>query len=104
MRAICRFIGCALCLAGIGSAAASSLDNHELDGTPQTIIDSSGQHEGGGDGNSLNRDCPPSENGDGNNRSSTGSSGSPIGGASATPSSPRRSHLGWQSLLPGSIQ
>ena len=106
MRATYRLIGCALCIAGIGGAAATNLDTHDLDGSPQAMIDSVGSHGGGSssDTTGLGRDCPPADN----SGRSTGTSGSSqdrsSGGASSTSSPPHRPHLGWQSLLPGSIQ
>jgi len=105
MRATYRLIGCALCIAGIGSAAAASLDTHDLDGSPQAMIDGSSSRGGGsgGDATGLTRDCLPADGNGGSTGSSGGSQDRSSGGGS-TPSSPHRPHLGWQSLLPGSIQ
>jgi hypothetical protein len=105
MRAIHRLIGCALCIAGIGSAAATSLDTQEVDSSPRTT-ESATTHGGdasGGDALGLNRDCPSAGNND--NAGNTSSSGNDrSGGASSAPTQTHRLHLGWQSLLPGSIQ
>lgn len=106
MRATHRFIGCALCIAGIGSAAATSLDTQPLDSSPHAAIDSSSPHDGnssGGDVAGLSHDCTPAASSDGSSSTSS-SSNDPSGGASSTPMSSHRPHLGWQSLLPGSIQ
>ena len=107
MRAIHWFIGCALCAAGIGSAAAASLETQDVDNSPRATIDNASPHDSntgsGGDALGLNRDCPPASNSD----SSSGTSSSAndrSGGSSSAPVSTRRPHLGWQSLLPGSIQ
>jgi hypothetical protein len=107
MRATHWLIGCALCIAGIGSAAAASLETQDLDGSPHATIDNASPHDGntssGGDSLGLNRDCPPSRNSD--NSGSTSSNGNDhSGGGSSAPVPTRRPHLGWQSLLPGSIQ
>lgn len=106
MRATFWLIGCALCIAGIGSAAATSLDTQDLDSSPRATADSSTTHGGnasGGDALGLARDCPPASNSD--NAGNTSSNGSDhSGGASSAPTQTHRLHLGWQSLLPGSIQ
>ncbi len=106
MRATFWFVGCALCIAGIGGAAATSLDSQDLDSSPHATADSTttrGGNASGGDALGLARDCPPASNGDNSgNNSSNGSDHS--GGASSAPTQTRRQHLGWQSLLPGSIQ
>lgn len=107
MRAIHRFIGCALCIAGIGTAAATSLDTQPLDGLPHAAIDGTTSHDsnsnGGGDVAGLNRDCAPASSSEGSG-SALESSNDRSGGASSVPMPSQRSHLGWQSLLPGSIQ
>lgn len=107
MRATYRLIGCALCIAGIGSAAATSLETQDLDSSPHTALESTSPHDGntssGGDALGLNRDCPSSRSGD--SSSGTSSNGNDrSGGGSSAPTPTRRPHLGWQSLLPGSIQ
>lgn len=111
MRATHWLIGCVLCIAGIGTAAATSVGAQGLDGSARTVIDSPGQHDssssGGGGGDVLG---PPTHDNTPASRSSdssgdTSSNGNDhSGGASSAPASPRRPHLGWQSLLPGSIQ
>lgn len=106
MRAIHRLIGCALCIAGIGSAAATSLDAQELDNAPHATTDSATSHGGnasGGDALGLARDCQSAGNSDSSGNSS-GNSNDHSGGGSSAPMPTRRPHLGWQSLLPGSIQ
>jgi len=108
MRATHWLIGCALCLAGLGSAAAASLDvAQDLDSSSHATLDNASTHDGngssGGDALGLNRDCP-SASGSDSAAGSGGSGGTRSGGASSAPAPARRSHLGWQSLLPGSIQ
>ncbi|WP_426700913.1 hypothetical protein ACPPVV_16270 [Rhodanobacter sp. Col0626] len=106
MRAIHRFIGCALCLAGMGSAAAASPDAQTIDSSPHAAIDGTNPHDGGGSGGDaagLNRDCAPAASSD--SSSSISSSGNDRSGdATSIPMPNHRPHLGWQSLLPGSIQ
>ena len=108
MRATYWLVGCALCIAGIGSAAATSLDTtQDLDSSSHAALDSSSPHDGntgsGGDALGLTRDCPPASSSD-SSGSTSGNGSDHSGGASSAPTPTRRPHLGWQSLLPGSIQ
>lgn len=104
MRAAYWLVGCTLCIAGIGGASAASVDSQDLENAPHTIIDSASAHDstlgGGGEATGLGRDCPSTSN----DNSATGSGGGHSGGSSTTPTPSHRPHLGWQSLLPGSIQ
>ncbi len=107
MRATHWLIGCALCIAGSGGAAATSLDTAQDLDPSHAALDSASLHDGntgsGGDALGLTRDCPPASS----SESSSGTSGNGSGrsgGASSVPTPTRRPHLGWQSLLPGSIQ
>ncbi|MDE1893320.1 MAG: hypothetical protein KGJ96_06995 [Xanthomonadaceae bacterium] len=113
MRATHRLIGCALCIVGLGSASAASLGTQELNGSVHVAADNAPTREGsaasGGDALELNHESAPDSTG--NSGSSDSSSGSAASGgnehAANTPSAPapaRPLHLGWQSLLPGSIQ
>ncbi|WP_426688246.1 hypothetical protein [Rhodanobacter ginsengiterrae] len=106
MRAVHWLVGCALCIAGIGGASAASVDSQDLDNSPRTLLDSSSAHDGntssGGDATGLGHDCPPASSTD-NSGSNPGNAHSG-GGSSTAPAPSRRPHLGWQSLLPGSIQ
>ena len=105
MRATRQILGCALCLAIAGSAAAATLDaqgidqvtqgtsnrsSHDSDGTGGDVARTS--HHSSGAASSSGTTSSPSRNG--NDRSA---------GTSSAPA-PARPHLGWQSLLPGSIQ
>lgn len=106
MRATHWLIGCALCIAGIGGAAATSLDTTQDLDPSHAALDSASPHDGntssGGDALGLTRDCPPASSDSSGSTSGNGSGRS--GGASSAPTPTRRPHLGWQSLLPGSIQ
>lgn len=107
MRAIHRIISCALCIAGMGSAAATNLDTQPLDSSPHAAIDSASPHDGnsgGGDVTGLNRDCTPASDSSSTSTTSGNSSDHSGGDSSSMPMPSRRAHLGWQSLLPGSIQ
>ena len=107
MRATPWIIGCALCIAGIGGAAATSVDTAQDLDTSHAALDSASPHDGntssGGDALGLTRDCPPASSND-NSGGTSGNGSGRSGGASSAPTPTRRPHLGWQSLLPGSIQ
>lgn len=107
MRVTHWLVGCALCLAGIGSATAASLETQEQDSSSHATLESTSSHDGntssGGDALGLNRDCPSARGSE--NSGGTSSNGNDRSGGGPSASMPaRRPHLGWQSLLPGSIQ
>lgn len=95
-------IGCALCVGGIGAASAMDADGQDLS-TMQRSVDSTSNHDGaggsGGDALGLSREANTAP-------SSSSSSSSDNCPQQVTPSRPARrpTHIGWQSLLPGSIQ
>jgi hypothetical protein len=96
----CLF-GCLLALASMGSAAAMGVTTQDPN-APHATIDS-GSRDGGGssDASSSSRDCIlPEPAGDSSGSSDDGASG----GSTPHPRASHRSSLGWQSLLPGSIQ
>ena len=112
MRTRHWLLGLILCIAGIGSVTAASVDTQDIDSSTHASADSAGSaresNGSGGDALGLSRDRP-------SHSSSTSSGGDSSGGSTSRPSdrsgdggpppSPvRQSHLGWQSLLPGSIQ
>jgi len=101
MRATHWLIGCALCIAGIGSAAATSLDTQDQDGAPHAAADNTSAR--GGNALGLTRDCPPASTSE-TSGTTSGNGSDHSGGASSAPTQTHRLHLGWQSLLPGSIQ
>ncbi|MEO6800354.1 MAG: hypothetical protein ABI178_10495 [Rhodanobacter sp.] len=105
MRAIHRIIGCTLCLAFVGSAAAVSLGTPGVDNATHAVTtrSSHGSDRSDGDTVGINHDSGAISNSD----STTGPSGDGndhSGAASSAPAPSPRPHLGWQSLLPGSIQ
>ncbi|MEP7186780.1 MAG: hypothetical protein ABI767_13175 [Rhodanobacter sp.] len=106
MRAIHRLIGCTLCIVGIGSAAATTAETQDLGGSPQAVVDSSSASSvssSGGDAMGMSRDCPTTST-SGNSGGSSASGNDHSSGGAVAPSPSHRPHLGWQSLLPGSIQ
>lgn len=98
-------IGCILCIVGTGSAMASTQGGQDVDNTTRTVSDSASQRDGSGDVSDLTaRNSAPrtatrdtGTNAPVSNSDHSGSSGS-------APPPVRQPHLGWQSLLPGSIQ
>jgi hypothetical protein len=108
MRAKYWLIGCVLCLAGIGSAAATNLDSQDQDSSTHATADSSTSHDGGnsigGDALGLTHGCPPRSTSSDSSGSTSSNSNDRSGGAASAPAPTRQLHLGWQSLLPGSIQ
>ena len=105
MRATRRILGCALCLAFIGSAMATSLDAQDVDGATHAAASrtSHDSDNSGGDAVGINRESGTSTGGEatvGASRSGNDHSGA----AASAPAPAPRPHLGWQSLLPGSIQ
>lgn len=99
------FIGCAFGFVGIGTAMAASADQSDVAATSHMSPDRGVRITADNDGACPTRECPASDESSEPraNRpdAGTGRSG---GGTSTPPLSSRRAHLGWQSLLPGSIQ
>ena len=106
MRAIHRIIGCTLCLAFAGSAAAASLDSQSADNDSHAATTRSvhGSDDGiAGDVVGMNRGSNSSGGSTGASDTTRGNNDR-SGAASSAPAPAPRPHLGWQSLLPGSIQ
>lgn len=105
-----------LALAGVGSAAATDFDAHDVAAGSRNAAESSSREAGGvtgGDLLGIGRDTSSSrrsgetdsDNGNaGHNHNSGTAGGSEHGGRISAPTSARPATLGWQSLLPGSIQ
>ncbi len=106
MRAIHRFVGCALCIVGFGSAAATGLETQDLGNSTQTLVDGGCASSGGASGGDTSGIAPDGTPSSGSSSSSSSSrrGNSHSSGGAATPAPTQRHHLGWQSLLPGSIQ
>lgn len=106
-------MGCLMGLACMGSAMATDMDARDVTASSHNAVDSSSRDTGGstgGDALGLNRDCPSSrhnndaDSSDSESRSGGAAGGSEHGGRISAPTSARPATLGWQSLLPGSIQ
>ena len=118
MRTRHWLLGLILCLAGIGSVTATSVDTQDIDSSAHASADSAGSARestgSGGDALGLSRDRPShssssttgsgGDSSGGSNSSMTGSASDHSGDAGPAPRPVHQSHLGWQSLLPGSIQ
>ncbi|WP_267222141.1 hypothetical protein [Dyella silvae] len=96
-------IGCVLCVGSIGAASAMDADGQDLSTMQRGVDSSSSSHDGagsGGDALGLSR-----EGSNQANPASSSSSSDNCPNANQAPASRgRHAHLGWQSLLPGSIQ
>jgi hypothetical protein len=109
MRATLWLIGCALCVSGTSVAAASlcaqDQDNASHAAADTTIPRDAGSTNTNGDALGLNRDgTPRSSSSDSSSSSSSSNSTDHSGGAAPAPAPAHLPRLGWQSLLPGSIQ
>jgi hypothetical protein len=97
-------IGCALCVGSIGAASAMDADTQDLTSMQRSVDSTSSTHDGGGnssgDALGLPRDASPSS---GPAASSSTNDNCPGVNPVTAPRS-HRANLGWQSLLPGSIQ
>ncbi|KRF01832.1 hypothetical protein ASG87_09995 [Frateuria sp. Soil773] len=95
--------GCVLALGSAGVAVASDVDTRDLIGDGHSSLDGGGREGsvGSNDPTALNRDCPASSGSAGGGSASMPASGG--GGSGGSRPAGHRS-LGWQSLLPGSIQ
>ncbi|GAA0252751.1 hypothetical protein [Rhodanobacter caeni] len=98
------FIGCVVGLAGVSATLTVHADQADPAASAHMSPDRASRIVADTDGACPARECPTTDEAAGDaNRTDTRSNRS--GGGSATPpTSNRRSHLGWQSLLPGSIQ
>jgi hypothetical protein len=96
---------CVLGVGGIGAASAMDTDTQELGSMQRAGVDGAVNHEvsgNGGDVLGVSRDGGSQ----GSPASGSSSEGCPPGGNGSSSGSQRsrRISLGWQSLLPGSIQ
>lgn len=93
--------GCTLLATGVQAVSAADVDTQD-NGTLQhaATVDSASAKSSGGDALGTH-DVPPAT---GSSASPSSDSSSHSGGSDNGPTSSRRANLGWQSLLPGSIQ
>jgi len=111
MRVKHWLIGCAICFAGIGGAAATNVDSRELDGSLHGNGDTSSTRDSSNSGEPgsasepvLPRDNAPHGNSEAHKNGSGGNATDHAGMDVTPPARVQQTHLGWQSLLPGSIQ
>jgi len=97
-------IGCVLCVGSIGAASAMDADSQDLNSMQRTVDSSASVHEGaggsGGDALGLSREANTAPS----SSSSSSSDNCPTPVPARAPRSGRQNRIGWQSLLPGSIQ
>ncbi|MBB6242594.1 hypothetical protein [Rhodanobacter sp. MP1X3] len=104
MRVKHWLIGCAICFAGIGGAAATTADSHDLDNALHGAGDTSSAHDGSsGIEPGVARDNTPRNTGSDSRKGSYNGTDHASGDITP-PAHTQQTHLGWQSLLPGSIQ
>jgi hypothetical protein len=97
-------LGCLLCVGSVDAASAMDADAQDLTSMQRSVDASSNSHDGsgsssGGDALGLSR-----EGGSPSNPASSSSSDNCPSQAPAAAPRGRRANIGWQSLLPGSIQ
>lgn len=99
------FIGCVVGLAGICATLTVRADQADPATGTHTSPDRGTRIVADTDGACPARECPTTDEAAADHASRSDTRSNSSGGGSATPSSSsHRSHLGWQSLLPGSIQ
>jgi hypothetical protein len=96
-------IGCALCIASIGVAAATTGEAQDMDSSVHSAMEDGTAHDGGSDLLGVIRDSDQRNTGV-ESPASTSSTSNRGGSTPTAPTRPHQPHLGWQSLLPGSIQ
>ena len=96
---------CVLGVGGIGAASAMDADTQELGGLQRSTVDSAIPHEVSGNGGDA-LGVPHDSSSQNAPASGSSSENCPTGGGSGSSGTQRsrRLSLGWQSLLPGSIQ
>ena len=111
MRAGLWLIFCALGVAGICNATAASVSAQDQDNASHAAAENNNPHDGGntntsGDALGLNRDGSPHSTNNDNSSSASGNNSNDhsSGGGAPVPTPTHLPRLGWQSLLPGSIQ
>jgi hypothetical protein len=99
------FIGCVVGMAGVGATLSVHADQADPATSAHMSPDRGTRIVADTDGACPARECPTTDEAAASDASRSDTRSNRSGGGSATPStSSRRSHLGWQSLLPGSIQ
>jgi hypothetical protein len=102
MRVSHWLFGCAICFAGVGSAVATTADSRDADNALRSNGDISA-HDSGGELGLAHDVTSHSTSVDSRKSASSNGSDHPSGDITPPAHAPQ-THLGWQSLLPGSIQ
>lgn len=105
MHATHWLLGCGLCIASVGVMAAPQADTQDLDSSARASVDSGSARDAGGTGNDvLGLGHDTNAHGGGVDAGSDAPASTGRSGGGSAPARARSSHVGWQSLLPGSIQ
>ena len=106
MHATHWLLGCGLCIASVGVMAAPYADTQDLESSARTSVDSGSARDAGGTtGNDvLGLGHDTNAHGGGIDAASDAPASTGHSGSGSAPARARSSHVGWQSLLPGSIQ
>lgn len=99
-------VGCVLCLASIGAAAATSGESPDMGSSATHAAMGSSTHNTistAAETPEANNTGDPDNPGTGQGSALSGSANTPSPGAVPVQHAPEH-HVGWQSLLPGSIQ
>ena len=105
MHATHWLLGCGLCIASVGVMATPQADTQDLDSSARASVDSGSARDAGGTGNDvLGLGHDTSAHGGGVDAGSDAPASTGRSGGGSAPARARSSHVGWQSLLPGSIQ
>jgi len=98
------FIGSALGLVGSLAAMAAQADQPDLAVTSHMSPDRGVRITSDNDGACPVHECPSIDDNGGGDARRSDADASHAGGGTPAPAANRRPHLGWQSLLPGSMQ
>lgn len=98
-------IGCALGIASIGVAATTAGESQDMDSSAHATLSGGTVHDGGSATGSDVLGLVRDPRGSGvETPAETSGAGDRAGSVQTAPARVRQTHLGWQSLLPGSIQ
>lgn len=99
-------IGSVLCVGSIGAASAMDADAQDLTSMQHSVDASTNSHDGSGGGGGGDALGLSREGGSSPSSSSTSSNNDNCPSQTPPTAAPRsrRANIGWQSLLPGSIQ
>ena len=104
MHATYWLIGCALCIVSVGVTATAAEGAQDMDSSAHTAIDIDNLHDSVSGSDVLGLTHDNGQRGTSSEAPSSASSSGGRAGNATTPTRIRQPHVGWQSLLPGSIQ